>query len=240
MTAVARVAFVGLGARRVAAARSAPFRALGTVAILLVAACGGSSSNPLAQGGGCSGTAPRCYGSDLDTCCSTQPTGNATCENGEWVCGPAGAPGCNGASCVASADGGTGCIGTPPECYGNDLQSCCSQDPAGPATCEGGQWRCGGAAAPGCSGTSCVSQTAGPFACGPRTCAGSEYCEVQPGGVGSSDGGSDTSYACIPIPSSCAATPTCACIEASDPCPFQGGTCTESASANVMVGCVGG
>jgi hypothetical protein len=215
-----------------------------TAASLAVAACGGSSSNPFAQGGGCKGTAPSCYGDDLGSCCSQNPTGSATCENGEWMCGPAGAPGCNGASCVESPDSGLNCIGTPPNCYGSDVQSCCSQDPSGPATCEGGQWRCGSAVAPGCSGTSCIApQGGGPFACGPKlTCAGSEYCIDQPAGIYVPDAGPlADSFACVSIPSTCAATPTCACIEATpDACQeLPVGTCSQDPAGGVTLDCIG-
>jgi hypothetical protein len=49
------------------------------------------------------------------------------------------------------------CTGTRPNCFGNDVQMCCGQDPAGPASCVGGVWRCGTAPAPGCDGTSCFA-----------------------------------------------------------------------------------
>jgi hypothetical protein len=144
---------------------------------------------------------------------------------------------------VESPDSGLVCIGTPPNCFGNDVQSCCGQDPSGPATCQGGQWRCGGAVAPGCSGVSCIGTGGGgPFACGPElTCAGSEYCIDQPPGIYIPDAGPIAdSFSCVPIPSSCTAAPSCACIEgAPDPC--QGlpvGTCTDVAGS-VTLGCIG-
>lgn len=223
--------------------RSASWLAFLTFAALAAAACGGSSSNPFAQGGGCKGAAPSCYGGDLGSCCSQAATGTATCENGAWMCGAAGAPGCNGASCLGPTDGGLACIGSPPSCYGDDVQSCCSQDPSGSATCEGGQWRCGGAVAPGCSGTSCVGNQGGPFACGPElTCAGSEYCIDQPPGIYVPDAGPlADSFACIPIPSNCAAGPTCACVEAApDPCEgLPVATCTQDAAGSVTLDCIG-
>src|SRR5581483_576216 len=60
----------------------------------------------------------------------------------------------------SNADAGTGdggCTGTPPNCFGNDVQTCCGQDPSGPASCVAGAWLCGTAAAPGCNGTSCLA-----------------------------------------------------------------------------------
>jgi hypothetical protein len=222
--------------------RSAVWLPFSIVASVAFAACGGSSSNPFVQGG-CKGPVPSCYGSDLASCCSQQPASSAACENGQWLCGPAGAPGCNGASCVHSADGGLACIGTPPSCFGDDVQSCCSQDPSGSATCDGGQWRCGGAVAPGCSGASCIGQGAGPFACGPKlTCAGSEYCIDQPPGIYDPDGGPfPDSFACVPIPSSCGAAPACACIQAApDPCDgLPVATCTRDAAGSVTLDCIG-
>jgi hypothetical protein len=50
-----------------------------------------------------------------------------------------------------------GCAGTAPNCFGNDAQMCCGQDPSGPASCVGDAWRCGTAPAPGCNGTSCFA-----------------------------------------------------------------------------------
>jgi hypothetical protein len=114
--------------------------------------------------GGCSGTAPNCFGNDTSQCCGQDPSGQATCENGAWMCGAAAAPGCNGNSCLNPPDGGSdmsqadgGCTGTAPNCFGNDTSMCCGQDPSGQATCENGAWMCGAAAAPGCNGTSCLN-----------------------------------------------------------------------------------
>jgi hypothetical protein len=52
-----------------------------------------------------------------------------------------------------SADGG--CGGTPPDCFGNDINACCGY-PVGHATCQGDSWMCGTSPAPGCSWTTCV------------------------------------------------------------------------------------
>jgi hypothetical protein len=60
-----------------------------------------------AADGGCTGTAPNCFGSDTQLCCPPDPSGPASCIGGAWRCGTAPAPGCNGTSCFA-LDGSTG------------------------------------------------------------------------------------------------------------------------------------
>lgn len=88
--------------------------------------------------------------------------------NGRFDCGrtnggeggQAGAGGQAGEGGAGQAGDGAGgaveCAGQAPNCFGADLQTCCGQDPAGPATCENGQWLCFGVAAPGCNGQSCI------------------------------------------------------------------------------------
>jgi hypothetical protein len=119
-------------------------------------------------GGSCSGTAPLCFGNDVHLCCGNDPEGSAVCRAGQWTCGTAPAPGCNGTSCLAHdagpADGSTnngGCGGSAPPCFGYDTQICCEKDPVASAVCEAGQWKCASAPAPGCNGTSCPAE-AGP------------------------------------------------------------------------------
>jgi hypothetical protein len=54
------------------------------------------------------------------------------------------------------------CAGAPPLCLGQDLAACCEQDPAGFATCKGGQWLCFETIpAPGCNGQSCLLEIGG-------------------------------------------------------------------------------
>lgn len=89
-------------------------------------------------------------------CCGQDPSGVASCVSGQWMCGAAPAPGCNGTSCLQSTDGGGTCSGAAPNCFGGDSSACCGQDPSGVASCVGGQWMCGAAPAPGCNGTSCI------------------------------------------------------------------------------------
>jgi hypothetical protein len=87
---------------------------------------------------------------------------------------------------------------------------------------------------------------AGPFTCGTATCPGADFCEDHPPGIRNPDGSvPPDSYECNPIPSSCSATPTCACIEAtlssSDPCstqPSVNATCTDDAG-HVIIHCIG-
>jgi hypothetical protein len=61
----------------------------------------------------------------------------------------------------ASGEAAT-CTGQAPLCFGNDVTHCCGNDPAGSASCNGGEWMCGSALAPGCNGSSCLLQDAGP------------------------------------------------------------------------------
>jgi hypothetical protein len=63
---------------------------------------------------------------------------------------------------------------------------------------------------------SCHERGTGGSACGPYLCSADEYCEH---GVGGAPPGVNT-YACKPLPSSCAAGPTCTCV-ANEPCGFD-------------------
>jgi hypothetical protein len=110
----------------------------------------------------CTGTPPLI----CDGCCGAKYAADE-CLNGAWACKP------RGVSCVAcdagvdatgtdaSGDAAT-CTGTRPNCFGNDSNLCCGNDPSGPATCSNGAWMCGSAPAPGCDGTSCLLHDAGP------------------------------------------------------------------------------
>jgi|CZKU01.1.fsa_nt_gi hypothetical protein len=102
-----------------------------------------------------------------DGCCGTKYAADE-CLNGAWSCRP------NPVSCPicgagtkdsgtedASSEAGT-CTGTAPLCFGNDTSHCCGNDPAGSASCNGGEWMCGSSLAPGCNGTSCLLHDAGP------------------------------------------------------------------------------
>lgn len=61
--------------------------------------------------------------------------------------------------------------------------------------------------------------------CGPKTCDGvTEYCMHGVGGPMAADGGASTYYMCQPIPSACAISHTCACLQANT---GSSGTCTE-------------
>jgi hypothetical protein len=107
---------------------------------------------------GCKGTAPLCFGNNIHLCCGNDPSGSAVCRAGEWKCGTAPAPGCDGTSCLlrdAGQDSG-GCSGKRPLCFGDDIYMCCGNDPSGFAVCRAGEWMCGSAPAPGCDGTSCI------------------------------------------------------------------------------------
>jgi hypothetical protein len=143
----------------------------------IVPGCSGTEVNQGATTGsaGCVGDNPFCFGPG---CCNPDPSGPASCKGGKWMCGDVAAPGC-GSSCNRGGTGGGGaggggtggggtggsgtggmvslsCVGAPPLCRGQDPAACCEQDPAGFATCSGGEWLCFGTIpAPGCNGQSC-------------------------------------------------------------------------------------
>jgi hypothetical protein len=147
-------------------------RALGVLAstMLLAAACSSSSSggstqsgkdaggsNGEAGGGGDAQAHPACDavgGVCQQVCAGTFTIASTTsCGDGEFCCVDNG-----GNTGDAGGDGSGGCVGTAPNCFGNDTSMCCGQDPAGTAQCVGGAWKCGSADAPGCNGTSCLAQ----------------------------------------------------------------------------------
>lgn len=120
----------------------------------------------------------------------------------------------------------------------------CIFDGGGPETSGGDD---GGSRAPDASEASVEAglSEAGPFTCGTSTCPGGDYCEDHPPGVRTPDGSvPPDGYLCDPIPSSCAATPTCACIQATlspgDPCSKTAGvTCTDDGAGHVIIHCIG-
>jgi hypothetical protein len=70
----------------------------------------------------------------------------------------------------------------------------------------------------------------GTFACGPYFCAhGSELCVAMNGGAITNAG----TYQCLPLPSGCGATPTCACLSGNTPC----GVCSMSGSGDLTLMC---
>ena len=72
------------------------------------------------------------------------------------------------------------------------------------------------------------------FACGPQSCsAPTQYCEEQIQSI------NKRIWTCQPSPGSCNGTPSCACVEASKPCPLGFSTCHDDAGA-VLVLCSGG
>jgi len=134
-------------------------------------------------------------------------------------------------------DSGGGCgEGEPAECCGQ--LNGCSHD-FGPAVCTSNAYTCpsGGSTDVACDSL-CVGIRDGGldaaggkdaathqdsaahdapapiFACGNTTCnSATQYCQITEGGVPLPDGGSNMSSGCVSIPSACAATVTCACIQ---------------------------
>ena len=89
---------------------------------------------------------PGCSGSDTSTNLSS--SGASGLGRGGDSAGAVGRPTGEGglltvgANAAAGAGGLFECNGIAPECYGWDLQSCCGNDPYGPAICQGGEWVC--------------------------------------------------------------------------------------------------
>jgi hypothetical protein len=48
----------------------------------------------------CSGSPPLCFGTNLAQCCGNDPYGQATCQDGQWLCRGVPAPGCSGTQCM--------------------------------------------------------------------------------------------------------------------------------------------
>jgi hypothetical protein len=66
----------------------------------------GGSDGGGADARACSGTAPNCFGNNASMCCGNDPSGQAVCSGGAWMCDSAPAPGCNGISCLLPQDAG--------------------------------------------------------------------------------------------------------------------------------------
>ncbi len=108
---------------------------------------------------------------------------------------------------------GSGCVGEQPLCPS------CGQPQ--PAECTADGWYC--PPPPPCP----PPEDAGvmfAFPCGPDlSCdATTTYCNVSNGGIAPPDGGSDTSYECVPFPPECGQSPSCACLAS------NGGACSCS------------
>jgi len=85
-----------------------------------------------------------CDGTEVNTVCNGLPGGYET------------KPLLHTGPCGTVADASLGCTGPAPNCFGNNDQLCCGQDPSGIATCQNGAWMCGSVAAPGCNGSKCL------------------------------------------------------------------------------------
>jgi hypothetical protein len=85
-----------------------------------------------------------CDGTEINTACNGLPGGYET------------KPLLHTGQCGTAADASLGCTGPAPNCFGNNGQLCCGQDPSGIAMCQNGAWMCGSAAAPGCNGNKCL------------------------------------------------------------------------------------
>ena len=130
-----------------------------------------------------------------------------------------------GGTTVSSA--GDACAGAPTACDDG-----CGGTYA--ATCSSTGWACGytGACATDASDDGDVStRDSATFACGAATCdVASQYCSESGGGAQLPDAGSNFSETCEALPAECAASPTCACVNAATnngcPCTTNGGGVT--------------
>jgi hypothetical protein len=199
-------------------------RTIATIAgtCALVVACGGSSTAP-----------------------NRTPPGD---DMGDDYGGDAGHDASGDASGDTGAGGDGGCIlPTEGTSCATGENACQPSDPC----CAGYEWACVGTPPTWQKeGLGCACQAggldAGPFACGTTTCSAGSFCEVQPPGIAGPDGSTlPSSYSCVPLPATCAAAPTCGCIESTlssaDPCSTQnpGVTCASDTSGDVTVYCLG-
>jgi hypothetical protein len=197
--------------------------------LALAAACGGSTSSG-------HGTPPGddVLGDDYLGDASTNDSGGDAHPKGD-------------ASSEAGGDGG--CIDPTAGAACTSAQAACQ--PADPC-CAGYVWLCTGSPATwqkeglGCACTVNPPGDGGPFACGTTTCAGDQFCEVQPPGIAFADGSTPpTAYTCASTPAQCAASPTCACIEstlgAQDTCSTHtpGVSCNDDGAWHVTIDCLG-
>ncbi len=114
------------------------------------------------------------------------------------------------------AQGDAGCAGEAFDCpWGGCLD--------GPlAQCFDGHWVCP-PPPDHCGGTS--------VACGDTVCTPDQYCQVASGGPPPlPDSGPTVGYACVPVPSGCANSPTCVCIMQLGAC--NGGQVVQCTDAN--------
>jgi hypothetical protein len=131
-------------------------------------------------------------------------TSDAQCGSG-FLCGYAIAQGCSAQGVCVAANMGALCNLFVPgcACNGQTVGIGCTRYPDGYA------------AEPILHTGACEGIDAGgrTFGCGPYQCqVGSEVCKVGVGGPA----GAPPSYQCIPFPASCAATPTCTCVQQSE------------------------
>jgi hypothetical protein len=143
--------------------------------VFCIACDSGTADSGAGDAGGDAATCTGDQGTACEGCCGIRSNADA-CVNGVWHCpnficvvcdagttDSAAGDAAGEASTVHDASGdSTTCTGTPPLCFGSNASLCCGNDPSGPAACSGGAWMCGSAPAPGCNGTSCVLQDAGP------------------------------------------------------------------------------
>jgi hypothetical protein len=137
--------------------------ALGIACVVCDAGSTDSAPDDAGDAATCTGTPPLI----CDGCCGRKYAADQ-CLNGAWTCVPRGiacavcdAGTMDSAAYDASGDAAT-CSGTRPNCFGSNSSLCCGNDPSGQASCNGGAWMCGAVPAPGCNGTSCLLQDAGP------------------------------------------------------------------------------
>ncbi len=130
-------------------------------------------------------------------------------------------------------DSSTGCVNP---IFGESCttsQSVCGQVGQGNPCCDQA-WRCvDGTWQSLAADCACVEPT-----CGDMNCSSDQYCFVQPPGISFGDGGiADTNYSCLNLPSTCSgATPSCDCIEASNPCSVA--SCS-AADGLITLNCIG-
>lgn len=130
-------------------------------------------------------------------------------------------------ACVASPRLGDPCAAGQTSC--DHVDRCC-----GPATvCDDAThtWKDSAMACLLCTG----------FPCGPQTCTGGSVCVARAAGIPTPDGGSNTSYDCVPMPAACARDWTCGCVTKHPPsgCALPPAGGCDDPSLHVTLGCMG-
>ncbi len=188
---------------------------------------GGSSTSTASAGGATSATTTT---GDPSTTSATSTTGG-TGGGGTFCGGLAGIPCAADEYCsyhdlsCGGNDGGGTCLKRPMACDKNLIPTCACDGKIYGNPCEAN------AAGYDVSVIGNCQAPAGQFGCGPNFCTkATSYCVLQISDVATEP----NTYTCSPLPGSCGASPSCACLSA-DPC-----QCAMTSDGGLKLSCPGG